>query len=126
MHGTLIFDGQCGFCTRSVDLLRRLDRRGRVRLRPYQGPGVLAEAGVSLAQAQAAVWWLGADGGRARAAEAACSAVAAALGTRLPLVAYRATRPLQERAYAWVAANRYRLPGTTPHCTRQPQDCAHP
>ena len=30
MGGTLIFDGDCGFCTRSRDLLIKLDRRHRL------------------------------------------------------------------------------------------------
>lgn len=34
----LFFDGECGLCQRIVRLLLRLDRRGRVRFAPLQGP----------------------------------------------------------------------------------------
>src|SRR5207244_13502624 len=33
---TLIYDGECGFCQRSVDLLRRWDRERRIALVPFQ------------------------------------------------------------------------------------------
>lgn len=123
MRGHIIFDGECGFCTRSAGWLRRLDRRGRVDLRPWQGHGVLTWSGLGREQAMASVWWLGSDGQRARGAEAVNVALSAALGTRLPLLLYRVTRRPQERVYAWVAANRHRLRGVTPYCTSRPQDC---
>ena len=34
----LLFDGECGLCQRLVRLLLRLDRRGRLRFAPLQGP----------------------------------------------------------------------------------------
>jgi predicted DCC family thiol-disulfide oxidoreductase YuxK len=34
----LFFDGQCGLCNRVVRLLLRLDRGGRLRFAPLQGP----------------------------------------------------------------------------------------
>jgi len=124
MRGRLIFDGACGFCTRTVGWLRWLDRRGRVELSPYQRPGVLQAAGLSTAQASASVWWVGTDGQRASGAAAANLALSAAIGVRLPMLVYRLTRGLQERLYRWVAANRHRLRGVTPHCSRYPGDCA--
>jgi predicted DCC family thiol-disulfide oxidoreductase YuxK len=123
VRGSVIFDGECGFCTRSAGWLRRLDRRGLVDMRPLQGRDVLASAGLSREQAMASVWWLGSDGRRARGAEAVNAALSAALGTRLPLALYRLTRRPQERVYAWVSANRHRLRGVTPYCTSWPQDC---
>jgi len=123
VHGTLVFDGRCGFCTRSAGWLRRLDRRGRVAVRPSQAAGVLAAAGLTPEDAAASVWWLGEDGRRAHGAEAVNAALSAALGTRLPLALYRVTRWPQERLYDWVAAHRHRLPGVTPYCTEHPQDC---
>ena len=51
--------------------------------------------------------------------------MAAALGTRLPLTLHRVPgiKFLQERVYRWVAAHRYRFPGTTPHCESHPVAC---
>jgi predicted DCC family thiol-disulfide oxidoreductase YuxK len=117
MGGTLIFDGDCGFCTRSRDLLIKLDRRHRMRTVPLQRPGVPELAGVSRDELARSVYWL--------AAEAVNAALSAALGSRIPLWIYRlpGVRALQEAAYRWVSANRHRLPGTTPWCTAHPENC---
>lgn len=123
VRGTLVFDGACGFCTRSAGWLRRLDRRSRVTFVPFQATGVLEAAGLSVEQASASVWWLGDDGAVLPGAHAANAALSAALGSRLPLWLYRLTRPPQERLYAWVAANRHRFPGVTPYCTSHPEQC---
>jgi predicted DCC family thiol-disulfide oxidoreductase YuxK len=34
----LLFDGECGLCQRLIRFLLRLDRRGRLRFAPLQGP----------------------------------------------------------------------------------------
>ncbi|KAA2262229.1 DUF393 domain-containing protein [Solihabitans fulvus] len=125
MNGTLIFDGGCGFCTRSRNLLTRLDRHGRVGTVPFQEDGVEERTGLRPDQLAASVWWLDADGGRCGGAEAVNSALSAALGTRLPLLVYRlpGMGRLQEAVYRWVAANRYRFPGVTPWCQQHPAGC---
>lgn len=38
----LFFDGECGLCNRIVRLLLRLDRTGRLRFAPLQGPAAQA------------------------------------------------------------------------------------
>lgn len=122
-HLTVIFDGECGFCTRSAAWLTRLDRRGRLVLRPYQRPG-LERFGVSETQANASVWVVG-GGVTTSGAKAISVALDVALGTRLFRWVYRC-RPLGwvgEKAYAWVARNRHRLPGVRPWCETHPRDC---
>ncbi|GAB3460019.1 thiol-disulfide oxidoreductase DCC family protein [Actinophytocola sediminis] len=130
MVGTLIFDGECGFCTRSRNLLVRLDRRGRLRTVPYQRAGVAEAAGVSRDDLARAVFWDGdpAAGGRCWGAEAINAALSAALGNSLLLRLYRlpGVRQAQDALYRWVAANRHRLPGTTPWCTSHPEVCQPP
>lgn len=121
--GVLVFDGRCGFCTRTVGWLRRLDRQHRIELVPFQHSGAAARVGATLEQCAAAVRWQHADGSRAAAAEAINAALAVMLGTRAPLLVYRVTWRAQEWLYRWVADNRYRLPGTTPWCERYPADC---
>lgn len=127
MVGTLIFDGECGFCTRSRDLLVRLDRRDRLRTEPYQRVGVAESAGVSREDLARAVFWDGGSGGgRYWGAEAINAALSAAFGNSLLLRLYRlpGVRQLQDRVYRWVADNRFRLPGVTPWCTSHPSHCS--
>jgi predicted DCC family thiol-disulfide oxidoreductase YuxK len=125
MSGTLIFDGECGFCTRSRNLLARLDRHHRVSTVPFQERGVAERAGVSRERLAEAVYWMDEAGGRYWGAEAANAAVCAALGNGLLLRIYRlpGMRTLQDAVYRWVAANRHRFPGTTPWCQTHPDTC---
>ncbi|MGZ8177801.1 thiol-disulfide oxidoreductase DCC family protein [Williamsia sp. SKLECPSW1] len=129
--GVLFFDGHCGMCTRSRDLLERMNRTGDVRLEPLQRPDCverLSEAlGRRLADEElmASIWWLGDDGRVCAAAEAAAVAASVATGVPVPRWLYRlpGARPLSESAYRWVADNRGRFPGTTPYCDREPSNC---
>ena len=125
----LVFDGQCGFCTRAAGWIRRLDRRGRVRIHPSQGVGVLERFGLSEAAAHSAAWTFGSDGaGRTvghEGAAAVAGALDAALGLRVFLPFYRlpGVRWVQDRVYRWVAEHRYLLRGVTPWCQEHPEDC---
>jgi predicted DCC family thiol-disulfide oxidoreductase YuxK len=121
--GRLVFDGRCGFCTRSVGWLRRLDRHQRVEIVPLQAPGAPESVGATEAECLTSLRWQGQDGSRLSGAAAANAALASALGAGVPMVLYRFTSNAQERGYAWVAANRYRLPGVRPHCESVPTDC---
>lgn len=123
MIGRLVFDGDCGFCTRSAGWLRRLDRSHRIDMRPLQRSGAPEWVGATRAECLDSVRWLGADGHRRSGAEAISAALGAALGTSLPLALHRVSAGPQERIYDWVAANRSRLPGATPHCHAHPADC---
>lgn len=40
----VLYDADCGICTRSARLLRRLDRRARLHLLPFQAAGEMADA----------------------------------------------------------------------------------
>lgn len=116
--GVLVFDGYCGFCTRAVHAVLRLDRRGRVRALPLQGPDVLRLTGLTREDALHQVWWIGADGRRVGGA----GAMAAVLGGPLPAL-YRlpGLRQVADRAYRWVAEHRRLLRGVTPHCVARPE-----
>ncbi|WP_433784756.1 thiol-disulfide oxidoreductase DCC family protein [Actinomycetospora sp. CA-101289] len=121
--GRLVFDGECGFCTRCVDWLRRLDPQGKIDVQPFQAEGVPASIGATVEECQGAVQFLGPDGVRRSGADAVNAVLAVLTGTALPSTLYRASSGLQERAYRWVADHRSRFPGTTPHCQRAPQGC---
>ena len=124
-HLTLVFDGACGFCTRSVRLLKALDRNGRVTAVPFQKTGTPASVGLTLEECKASVWAIAPDGGYYRGAEAVNALVAAALGTAVPLLLYYlpGIRQLQDFFYSLVATNRSRLPGDHLYCAQHPAEC---
>lgn len=121
--GRLVFDGQCGFCTRCVGWLRAIDRYGRIDVQPYQARGVPASVDATVEQCREAVQWLGPDGVRRGGAEAVNAVLSTVIGTGAPSSIYRATSGVQDRAYRWVAEHRGRFPGMTPHCQAHPSDC---
>jgi predicted DCC family thiol-disulfide oxidoreductase YuxK len=118
---TLVFDGDCAFCTSSATwFAARLRRRDRpdVELVPWQFTD-LAAIGTSSERAQREVLWLGSDGSLSGGAEAFASWLRysggawAVLGRMmtLPLV-----RQLAAAVYRVIARNRHRLPGGSPAC----------
>jgi predicted DCC family thiol-disulfide oxidoreductase YuxK len=123
--GTLFFDGACGMCTRSRDLLLRMDRTGNLRTEPLQSSGAAERLGIAPTSLLESVRWLDSSGAVYSGAEAANAAFSAAISTRIPLAIYRipGIRFIEEAVYRWVAANRYRFPGTTPYCESHPSAC---
>src|SRR4051794_25035191 len=113
---TLIFDGDCGFCTTSAGWARRI------------APGVdtvawqltdLDALGVSADAAAAAVQFVDADGrvsGGAAAIAHLLLASGGLLGFVGPLMLLPGVRVVAEWPYKLAAANRYRLPGGPPAC----------
>jgi predicted DCC family thiol-disulfide oxidoreductase YuxK len=123
--GTLFFDGACGMCTRSRDLLLRFNRTGNVQTETLQSPRVAERLGITPASLLESIRWLDASGAVYSGAEAANAAFSAAVGTRIPLAIYRipGVRFIEEAVYRWIAAHRYRFPGTTPYCESHPTAC---
>ena len=121
----LLFDGTCGFCMRSVRLLKALDRNRRVTAVPFQKSGVPASVGLTVEECEATAWAIAPDGGRYQGAEAVNAVVAAALGVTVPLLLYSlpGMRPLQDFIYYLIASNRSRLPGERPYCAQHPAEC---
>ncbi|MGW5645514.1 thiol-disulfide oxidoreductase DCC family protein [Saccharopolyspora sp. NPDC003752] len=118
----LIYDGDCGFCTRSVRLAERLPVR--MRILPWQEAD-LAALRTTSDRARHEVLWVARSGrvfgGAAAVAELLknCRAPWPVLGL---LMSAPVLRLLAEWAYRWVAANRYRLPGATPACQLPPAE----
>src|SRR3989440_10868206 len=54
-HATLIYDGECGFCRRAADLVRRWDREQRIVLVPFQDQARVAAFGIPLPALAAAM-----------------------------------------------------------------------
>lgn len=125
MDGVLIFDGNCGMCTRARNRLLRMNRTGRLRTEPMQQPGVAERVGVDADRLLESSWWLDSSGEVYAGAEAINAALSTALGSRLPLRVYRlpAVGALEEGIYRWVATHRYRFRGVTPLCESEPQRC---
>jgi predicted DCC family thiol-disulfide oxidoreductase YuxK len=119
----LVFDGDCGFCTRTLGWLRLIDRRRIINSVPFQRPGVPESLGLTREQCAESVQWRGPDGRRAEGAEAISAALDVALRTRWPGRLHARTAGVQARMYELVARNRHRLPGVTPWCSRYPDDC---
>ena len=86
MSGVLFFDGACGMCTRSRDLLLKLNRTGDLKTEPLQRAGTAERLGIPPDRLMESVWWLDSSGKVYGGAEAANAAVSAGLGTRLPLL----------------------------------------
>jgi predicted DCC family thiol-disulfide oxidoreductase YuxK len=106
IHGRLIFDGDCAFCTYWVRYWQRLTGDA-VEYRSYQSLAA-EELQLDVHACRRAVQWQGTDGTRAAAALASALVLAAA-GNRLFLYAYRyvpGMRWLAEAVYRAIARRR--------------------
>lgn len=114
--GTVVFDGDCGFCTWSALHLERMGH-GRLAVLPWQRAD-LASLGLTAEACSAAVQFVG-RGGRGSGAQAIALALLASpqpwrtMGVVLDLPP---VRPLAAATYRLVARHRHRLPGGTAAC----------
>ncbi|HEX5543595.1 MAG TPA: DCC1-like thiol-disulfide oxidoreductase family protein [Micromonospora sp.] len=114
---TFVYDGDCGFCTSCAEFIgRRIPTASRVV--PWQFADLKA-LGLTVAECDEAVQWVGADGTRA----AGPDAIARLLGNSTSLwraagrmLKVRPVRALAWPVYRWVARNRHRMPGGTAAC----------
>jgi predicted DCC family thiol-disulfide oxidoreductase YuxK len=106
----VLYDADCGICTRTARLLRRLDRRGALDLMPAQaadhidGVPSLSERLRALQVRDARGRWLSAGAAGVRIAGAVPVLRPLAVLAGLPVL-----RRLVEPAYALVADNRHRI-----------------
>ena len=120
---TLLFDGDCAFCTRSAELARRV-LPASVDVVAWQFAD-LDGFGTTAERAQAEVLWVDRDGAVSGGAPAVARALRAAglpwaaFGVVLSVPPVRWVAPF---VYRLVAANRYRLPGGTAACRVPPGD----
>lgn len=117
----LLYDGDCAFCSSCARLIERRVRP-RAEVVPWQFADLEA-LGVSAERATAAVQWIGVDGGVRSGHEAIAATLAAAGPLWRPLgrlLLLPGISRLAAEGYELVAANRYRLPGGTPACRREP------
>jgi predicted DCC family thiol-disulfide oxidoreductase YuxK len=102
-----------------ADAVLRLNPGDRFRVLPWQTPGLLARVGLSAQQCMDAAWFVDRTG-RAYRGAAAMNAALDALGGIYRVVSYGYRVPglkqLQDAIYAWIARNRYRMPGASDAC----------
>ena len=118
---TLVYDGDCGFCTRSVRLVERLPVS--VRLVPWQEADLAALRTTEERASHEVLWVAGSGrvfGGAAAVAELfrQCRFPWWLLGV---LMSAPVLRGLAELGYRSIARNRHRLPGVTPACQLSPE-----
>lgn len=113
----LLYDGDCAFCTRSVDVLERWTHT-RAQLVPWQFAD-LAAVGTTRERAEREVLWVGQDGRIDGGAQAVARLLLHAGGGWSVLGALLRVPPVRWIAhvvYRAIADNRHRLPGGTPAC----------
>lgn len=123
MGPVLLYDGTCGFCAESVQLVLRHDRRRTLRFASLQGAfGADVRARhPALAGADSVAWLEPASPGRAERVllrSDAALRVAGYLGGWFHLARLAAIlpRPLRDAGYDLVARHRHRLSGDGPSC----------
>ncbi len=114
---TLIFDGDCSFCTSVANHFHKRSRTP-IAFVPWQRAN-LAEFGLTPAQASAQVY-LFRDGELFAGAEAFAEFMRLQGDPFHTMVAWAMRLPVLRHASAWgyrlIAQNRHRLPGGTPAC----------
>ena len=116
--GRLIYDSDCGFCTRSARWLagRRADR---VALQPAQTAPDLAALGITDEDVAQRAYWQDARGNVVGGSQAIAAALVARGGFALAagrLIGSPFMAPAAEASYRWIAAHRYQMPGSTDAC----------
>jgi len=107
---TLIYDGECGFCQRSVALLRRWDRERRIALVPFQDEARVAAFHVPLPALAAAMHLVlpPPDGRVFAGADAVPQLLRLLPGKRWLAWLFHVpgVQPVARRLYAWIARRR--------------------
>lgn len=114
LERTLIYDADCGFCTRSA---KWLARNGKVRIEAWQGIQNLEHLRLTEEMANSAAFWV--DGGQviARGEAAIAQALITRAGVWKPAGLFiLAVRPLAAVVYSYIAKNRHVMPGGTNAC----------
>jgi predicted DCC family thiol-disulfide oxidoreductase YuxK len=116
--GLWLFDGVCNLCSGSVQAVLALDRKGLIRFTPIQsayGRQLALDHGIDPDQPTS---FLFLDGGQALEKSTAILALLRRLGAPWSWLAVVGVLPRtwRDRAYDWLAANRYRLMGKRSTC----------
>jgi predicted DCC family thiol-disulfide oxidoreductase YuxK len=119
---TLVYDGDCGFCTTSIRWVKRLRLRADSVVAWQHAD--LEALGLTPEQCDLKLQWVADDGAISSGHEAVAQLLRHSAPPWRPVGMLLLTPPLSwlaARAYAWVSANRQRLPGGTPACALAPE-----
>jgi len=108
---TLIYDGVCGICQRSVAILQRWDREHVLRFVPFQDGAAVARFGIALPALAAAMHLILPDG-RVYSGADAVPELLRLFPRRRWLAALfwiPGVLPIARRLYAWIARRRHCL-----------------
>ena len=122
MRATLVYDGDCAFCTRCVGLVESLRLGGGARLVASQHTDLPA-LGLTPAQVEKALQWVAADGSVSSGHAAVARLLLASAWFWRPPGAVLLVPPVSwvaARAYRWVAEHRDLMPGGTAACALPP------
>jgi predicted DCC family thiol-disulfide oxidoreductase YuxK len=124
-HLTIIFDGRCGVCTRTIAWLLSRDTRDRLTVVPCQTVDGVDRFGLTRDDCLRSVWAVTPDGGAEAGGQAATLIAAVLLQHRWPVTIGRmpGVRHILALGYRAVASNRHRLPGMMPWCESHPEEC---
>lgn len=117
-EGLLIYDGDCGFCTRTASWLRRRLPQ-RYRIEASQKLPNLEELGLDRKKVHEAAYWIDPDGTTHRGHRAILRAVTksrGALGSMAGIMKVWPFDPIAAGVYSLVARHRHLLPGGTDAC----------
>jgi predicted DCC family thiol-disulfide oxidoreductase YuxK len=125
LRAELVFDGRCGFCTRVVYALKRLDYDDRLCITAWQEPTVLERNGLCFKDVQSAAWLIVGDR-RLRGAAAINAALAHTTGIKLIWWFYSlpGIHHFQDFIYGWITDHRHLLRGIRPRCLEPLVDCS--
>jgi predicted DCC family thiol-disulfide oxidoreductase YuxK len=120
----VLYDGTCGLCNRSVQLILRHDRRGRFRFAALQsepGRALLARHGLPVDALDTVVL---VEDGRAFTKSAAALRIARGMDKPWPLLRVLGVvpRPVRDFFYDRLANNRYRIFGRADACMLPPPE----
>lgn len=125
MNVTVIFDGECGVCTRTIRKLHEWDRRGVLEFRTCQNVSLDGVYGVTPTKCLRAVWAIADDGTIASGSDAAALILTAMTNNHWPyrIGRWPVIRQVLSFGYRIVANNRRKIPGEKPWCHQHPEDC---
>ena len=127
-HPVLLYDGSCGFCNTTVQIVLNHDRVGTLRFAPLQGPFArrIVAQHPELRRTDSAVWFDPVTK-EVLTRSAAALKVAGYLGGlwRLARLMWIVPRPIRDWAYDLIARHRHRLMGRDATCLVPSPDAQH-